>query len=305
MARIKLNPNLPNDFVELDWNDAVGDKAAFCHNLVREYENGRTIILRNSPITADYELLNRISLPAGLKYKKMSDHLFENPILHPRTWGLHAHLLKDHPRDYRAACREILRASDAVRAWTKDVFHQYRFIKMPVSWRFTPTGNEHIHIDSFGARNDEPEKWYVRIFLNVDFEPRIWQVSHRLDALAQSRYVSAGMEQWRDDRGADFSREMSKIVFGTKANPIHGTEPFHEIAWETGDVWLVDSRLQSHQVDYGRRLMATGFEVEAASMQDPKKSLDHRVRAYHAAYGSSTSPAALQAEVERGASATT
>jgi hypothetical protein len=51
--------------------------------------------------------------------------------------------------------------------------------------------------------------------------------------------------------------------------------------------------------------MATGFEVEAASMQDPTKSLDHRVRAYHAAYGSSTSPAARQAEIERGASATT
>ena len=51
----------------------------------------------------------------------MSDHLFKNPVLHPRTWGLHAHLLKDHTRDYRAVCREILRASDAIRAWTKDV----------------------------------------------------------------------------------------------------------------------------------------------------------------------------------------
>jgi len=103
----------------------------------------------------------------------------------------------------------------------------------------------------------------------------------------------------------DAELEMSKIVFGTKANPIHGAEPYHEIARETGDVWLVDSRLQPHQVDYGRRLMATGFEVDAASMQDPTKSLDHRVRAYHAVHGSATSPAALQAEVGRGAGATT
>ena len=287
MAKIKLHPNLPDAFVQLDWNDAAADKAAFCENLVREYEDGRTIILKNSPITTDFELLNRVSLPAGLKYKKMSDHHFHNPLFRPKTWGLHAHLLKDHPRDYRAVCREIRNASDAIRDWTRDVFKPYRFTKMPVSWRFTPTGNEHIHIDSFGAKQDEPEKWYVRIFMNVDYEPRIWNVSHRLDALAETRYESAGMGEWRHGRGADFSREMSKVVFGTKANPIHGAEPCHEIAWETGDVWLVDSRMQSHQVDHGRRLMATGFEVDASTMQDPLKSLDNRVRAYHVRYGES------------------
>jgi hypothetical protein len=281
MPKIKLSPELPDSFVEMDWRDSAKDPVGFSETLVRRYEDGQIIILRNSPISADYELLNRILLPPGRRYKKMGDHLFEWPRLRADSWGLHAQLLKDHPRDYLAVRREIRRASATIREWTQQVFSNYRITGGPCSWRFTPTGHEHMHIDSFGSLGDEPEKWYIRLFLNVDYQPRQWRVSHTLESLASTHYERAGMADWREGRGSDFCREMSSFVFGSKSEPVHDTQPYHEIEWETGDVWLVDTRMQSHQVVSGRRMMATGFEVDPSSMQDPSKSLDQRVKVYH------------------------
>ena len=281
MPKIDLSPDLPDSFVRMDWNDSASDPKGFAETLVDHYEDGSIVVLKNSPIAADYELLNRIEFPAGDKFKKVGDHHFQWPRPRGYSLGLHSHLIRHHTRDYLAARAEIRRVSNVVREWTQQVFSGYQFGRMPCSWRFTPTGHESMHIDSFGALGHDPEKWYVRIFLNVDFEPRQWRVSRTLESLAETHYDSAELAQWRDGRGSDFSRELSKSVFGSRWEPEHEDEPYHGIAWETGDVWLVDSRMQSHQVISGRRMMATGFEVDPSSMRDPLKSLDHRVRGYH------------------------
>ncbi len=285
MAKIKLNAELPNYFVEMDWKDSAANPAGFAETLVHRFEDAQIIILRNSPISADYELLNRIELPRGLKYKKMRDDLFVRPNLRAYSWGLHAHLLRDHAKDYLALRREICRVSDTIRAWARQAFSGYRFTKMPCSWRFTPTGPEHLHIDSFGSLGDEKEKWYARIFFNFDEQPRIWNVSHTLAHLAATKYQEAGMVRWRNGRGSDFSRELSRFAFGGKDNAGLDGQPRHEIEWEKGDVWIADTRMHSHQVIWGRRLMATGFEVDPDSMQDPSKSLDRRVQVFHEKYG--------------------
>lgn len=285
MTKIKICPELPDHFIEMDWRDAQHDEPAFSQTLVEHYENGKIVILRNSPIQADYELLNRVSLPRDLAYKKVRDDLFQHPKMRLDSWKLHAQLLRTSLRDYVAIRREIRRASDAIRVFAKRVFPGYRFEKMPCSWRFTPTGPEHMHIDHFGALGDEPEKWYLRIFLNIDYEPRIWNLSYDLQGLAEQFYDAAGMEKWRDGRGCDFSREVGSFAFGGKGSGPEDGQPRHEIEWECGDVWIADSRLHSHQVLWGRRLMATGFEVDVTSMNDASLSLDARVRRLHERYG--------------------
>jgi hypothetical protein len=39
--------------------------------------------------------------------------------------------------------------------------------------------------DYFGGLGDEDEKWYLRIFFNVDEQPRLWNVSHSLTGVAE------------------------------------------------------------------------------------------------------------------------
>jgi hypothetical protein len=99
--------------------------------------------------------------------------------------------------------------------------------------------------------------------------------------LAERYYQDADMEKWRQGRGSDFSRELGRWAFGGKEKFNESNWPRHEIEWATGDVWILDSRLHSHQVVQGRRMMATGFEVDPTSMQSPDKSLDSRVRVIH------------------------
>ena len=286
MASIKKSPELPDYFIEMDWNDRKSDPIGFSETLVGHYEDGEIVILRNSPIVADYALLNHVSLPKGLAYKKIRDDHFTRPKLNLESLRLHRYLIQHYPTKYRAFCREVTRTSNVIREVGQQLFPHYRFTKMPCSWRFTPTGPEHMHIDHFGALGDEEEKWYLRIFFNVDEQPRLWNLSYTLTGLAERYYQDAGMGEWRQGRGSDFSRELSRWIYGGKEKynneDIHESSwPHHEIEWATGDVWIVDSRLHSHQVVQGRRMMATGFEVDPTSMQSPDKSLDSRVRVIH------------------------
>ena len=286
MASIKKSPELPDYFIEMDWNDRKSDPIGFSETLVGHYEDGEIVILRNSPIVADYALLNHVSLPKGLAYKKIRDDYFTRPRLNLESLRLHRYLIQHYPTKYRAICREVTRTSNLIREVGQQLFPHYRFTKMPCSWRFTPTGPEHMHIDSFGALGDEEEKWYLRIFFNVDEQPRLWNLSYTLMGLAERYYQDADMEKWRQGRGSDFSRELSRWIYGGKEKynneDVHESSwPHHEIEWATGDVWIVDSRLHSHQVVQGRRMMATGFEVDPASMQSSDKSLDSRIRVIH------------------------
>ena len=285
MTKIIKSPDLPDCFVEIDWRDRAQGPEAFSERVVRHYEGGDVVILRNSPITADFELLNQISLPRGPAYKKIRDDRFTHLQLNRESLRLHRYLLQHYPLKYRAFCREITRASDAIRDAAKQLFPGYRFTKTPCSWRFTPTGPEHMHIDHFGALGDEEEKWYLRIFLNVDEEPRLWNLGYTLEGMAARFYRESGMAEWRDGRGSDFSRELGLWLYGKKGENRDGDWPRHEIEWATGDVWIVDSRLHSHQVMKGRRMMATGFEVDINTMRDRSNSLDTRVRGYHERYG--------------------
>ena len=285
MTKIKKSPDLPDYFVEMDWRDRAKDPESFAEAMTGHYESGDVVILRNSPITLDYALLNQVILPKGAAYKKIRDDRFTRPRLNMESLRLHCYLIQHYPVIYRPFCREITQASAVIRDVAQQLFPHYRFTKMPCSWRFTPTGPEVIHIDEFGALNDEQEKWYLRIFMNVDEEPRKWNLGYTLDGLAEHYYEEAGMAKWRGGRGADFAREICERVYGVKCENREGDWPRHEIEWGTGDVWICDSLHHSHQVVKGRRMMATGFEIDPASMQNPALSLDSRVRAYHVRYG--------------------
>jgi hypothetical protein len=61
--------------------------------------------------------------------------------------------------------REILRVTQEVCCFLRDVFKPYRIRKESVSWRFTPTGPEPLHVDWFRPTDD---LHHVRLFINID-----------------------------------------------------------------------------------------------------------------------------------------
>jgi hypothetical protein len=279
MTTIRTASEIANYFVETDWRDATGNADAFSERLTRHYESGDVILVRNPPIEVDYHLVNRITLQQGRAYQKTTDRFFMYPNL--LNFGalktLHA-AMKGDIRLYLAFRSEVARVSAQLRAFGRLAFKKYRFRNMGLSWRFTETKDEDLHLDGYGIDEDLQ---YVRIFLNVDEQPRLWHVSFRLDELIPKFYASAGMASAQGAPADILNKRFNLHVFGGKERMGRDGFPRHEVEFSQGDLWLCDSRLVSHQIVRGRRLIATHFQADAGSMGNPDLSLENRWRRYH------------------------
>ena len=170
--------------------------------------------------------------------------------------------------------REILRVTKEVCRFVRDVFEPYRIRKESVSWRFTPTGPEPLHVDWFRPTDD---LHYVRMFINIDEQPRVWTVSHQLEDLIDRNYAIAELAEL----GGSPSNSIIDRLNGRVLNPV-SYEPAcvtdrHVVEFTQGDVWLCETRINSHQILSGRRLVATDFYVDPSSMLDPEQRVEARV----------------------------
>lgn len=276
MADIELSPRVADCFVRMDWKEEEDDPAGFRSELVRLYELGKVIILENAPFQADFALLNKISLPQGPRFQKLSEKFLCAPKLHRAdvrrlfydAFGLNV----GSYLDFR---REVSRISDGLRGFARDVFRSYRFLKLDVSWRFTPTGPEGLHIDYFKRTED---LHYLRIFLNVDREPRIWTMSHQLEELIAQYGKEARLIGLVGEPSNAICARLNEVVFDRVNALPRSAMDRHVVSFAPGDVWLCETRLNSHEIYSGHRLVATDFYVDPASMLDPSQRVEARVK---------------------------
>lgn len=278
MAEIKLSPKVENYIVEIDWPSVGHDGGPSYRDIVSHYEAGDLVLLKNVPLGVDYDLLNRVNVPKTDGSRKLSYKFF----LHPKLWRitdrrlLYATFGLDLATFWRFR-KEVQRLNARAAALTHEIFSSYRFGREQFSWRFLPTdlGVHPLHIDSFG---DNADVQYVRIFINLDREPRVWNVSHRLDEVARQRYQRDHWEHHAALTANELCAIASRHCYELE-NP-----DCHQVRFDQGDVWLCDTRKISHGVVSGHRLMATHFWAEPDSMLDPSKRLDQAVAQIHARY---------------------
>ena len=275
MARIQHHPNVADFFAHMDWRESKGDPLGFKTELLRNYEAGKVIILKNSSFSIDYSLLNKLYLPNGRRFQKLS----YKTLIYPRMYKADiAKLMLTKfgltPVLYFKLRREILRVTNEICRFVRDVFEPYRIRKESVSWRFTPTGPEPLHVDWFRPTDD---LHYVRMFINIDEQPRVWTVSHQLEDLIARNYATAELAEL----GGSPSNSIIDRINHRVLNPI-SYEPAcetdrHVVEFTRGDVWLCETRINSHQILSGRRLVATDFYVDPSSMLDPEQRVEARV----------------------------
>lgn len=276
MANIELSPAVADPFIRMNWNDEGDDPAGFRSELMRLYELGKVIVLENAPFQINFAVLNRISLPQGRKFQKLSEKSLCAPKLYKAdvrrlfydAFGLDV-------ASYLDFRREVGRLSASLRDFARDVFRPYRFLKLDVSWRFTPTGPEGLHVDYFKRTED---LHYLRIFVNVDREPRIWTMSHPLEDLIDRYGDEARLIELVGAPSNAVCARLNEAVFDRVNALPHSAMDRHVVSFAPGDVWLCETRLNSHEIYSGHRLVATDFYVDPASMLDPSQRVDARVK---------------------------
>jgi 3-deoxy-D-manno-octulosonic acid hydroxylase-like protein len=285
MARIHYHPNVADFFVHMDWRQSRDDPFGFKTELIRNYESGKIIILNNSSFIIDYNLLNSFFLPTGRRFQKLS----YKTLIYPRMYkadiaGLILAKFGRTPLFYLRLRREILRVTKQVCRFVRDVFEPYRFRKESVSWRFTSTGPEDLHVDWFRPTDD---LHYVRMFINIDEQPRVWSVSHQLEELIAGNYATAGLaELGGSPSNSIIDRINNRVLNRVSYQPASETDR-HVVEFAQGDVWLCETRINSHQILSGRRLVATDFYVDPSSMLDPEQRVEARVARCMERHGSS------------------
>jgi 3-deoxy-D-manno-octulosonic acid hydroxylase-like protein len=277
MARVELNPRVADRFVRLDWSKQGRDPIGFRSEIIRNYERGNIIILDHAPFRIDFDPLNRVSLPPGRDFQKLSDRVFLRPKIHRAE--VRRLLLQAFGTDLTLCLRfrrEVSRVSASLRDFARAVFRPYRFLKLGVSWRITRTGPEGLHVDYFRQQED---LHYLRLFVNVDREPRIWTVSHTLEELIERYYDEARLFELDRAPSNAICARLNKAVFDQVNVRPRDAFDRHVVSFDPGDVWLCETRLNSHEIYSGHRLVATDFYVDPASMLDPSMRVEARTRA--------------------------
>jgi hypothetical protein len=105
----------------------------------------------------------------------------------------------------------------------------------------------------------------------------VWTVSHQLEDLIARNYATAELAELSGSPSNSIIDRINRRVL----NPI-SYEPAcetdrHVVEFTQGDVWLCETRINSHQIFSGRRLVATDFYVDPSSMLDPEQRVEARV----------------------------
>ena len=268
MPKLFVSDKLPNYFVEFDFSPQNRESGALDRDVLRAFEDGKCIYFRNWIVDFDHEFFSNLDLEDNRPAKKLKSKLADDGSLDPKLLQANlSHCTKDtataeqfpvHAEHVSAQVTPILN-----RIFKDQVYHERR-----LTWRMLETVHEDLHIDVYG---EEKTDFQIRMFVNLDVVPRIWQTSHSLEGLLEqfghllidSELASLGPTA--------LCRLLNQRVYGGLSQAGKDGQPRHTAFFYPGEVWMVDSRRISHQIFYGRRALSLDYFATPESMDDPSK----------------------------------
>ncbi len=149
----------------------------------------------------------------------------------------------------------------------KSLFSGYRFTRGNIAWRLNDIHATKMHIDCYEQPHTEH---FVRMFINLDSQPRIWHTSWHIDELIEQVRGQIPESDLRALSANDLWTELNKKAFGATVDEWWREVQRHAVFFAPGDCWSVDSRIVGHQIFYGRRAVSIDFVVDPASMVNPE-----------------------------------
>lgn len=149
----------------------------FFAEVAAHYHACRLIVFDNLLLT-HLSALRALSIHGSERFKKLKA---KDAFLPIRELPRHALGVWTLDRKRAAAIQEMLRDNEAeireyVRAWFPDA----ELGDEMHSWRYTVTKDEALHYDQYADRVNEK---VVRVFINLDTEPRVWHVGDEAELI--------------------------------------------------------------------------------------------------------------------------
>jgi hypothetical protein len=301
MATIKLHPSVSN-YVSRFHAGAHTDAERL--KALKAYEAGKLVILDGCDLGLDFDLFERVRIPphpdTELQYLiaklSMDDYL---DVL----WGHAARFLgkerparRAHPDPQReAAFQELKRylRRQAFPSWSwrlrlarqmvgfeqrvlqlyARLFPEYGYYAYSINWRLTESRGESLHVDAYRTSRDFHQ---VKLFVNLDSAPRIWNVGEQMQTLLARHYHELRLDQRVGQEYHRFLEDCDTLMFDRKQGP-RDCQQTHSVFFDQGDVWMAETRQIPHQVFFGRKMVSVQFYIAPEKRIAPELSMEHFV----------------------------
>jgi hypothetical protein len=209
-------------------------------NLIRDPQDsdvqrlffGDALLLFTEPRLTRLRELSALAIHAVERWKKMKSR---DALATVKDLKAHPLSVWAKDRDSAAEIQSIMRQTeDEVRQYVRRWFDGVELGAELNSWRYTMTRDEPLHFDEYASRVNCV---VVRVFVNLDTEPRIWNL---------------GPVATPEDSGTYDPIYKARLSKG----------PSSRLEFAPGQMWVVDSRRVAHAIIYGRRAAMFSYEVK-------------------------------------------
>ena len=196
------------------------------------------------------------------KYKKLGDlHSFINVLTSKDT-----NILNN-------TISILNKLENGINSFIKNILG-YKILNVSRTYRFTKTLKENIHYDNFEPTG--PNVGFLRVFVNLDNEDRVWNNSSNIYDFINSN--SQKIKSLLIEKGikANYSGEnrindlIMKFIllsgFNNEMDNVFCDEfPKIQTKFAPGSIWICDSINSSHQVVYGNKCISYNYLIDGNS----------------------------------------
>lgn len=232
---------------------------------VVHYENNGAILLKDCGFEYDEAFIATLVFPAQWKKIGSFNGITKAPVVFEnggfsRTDNPLCSICEDD-RLLLKMYSEFLRLELSFRLLVHQVFPTYRNIDFAnCTFRFTPTRDENIHLDVFNRGQPFPPKWQqprLKLFLNVDSEPRIWNVGPTLPEV---------LKHARLKLQSRLPADVNMLCKLLSESGVLDCAPLAQVEIPSRGVIFANGGTVVHQVVYGNRVIGLEAGMPTSSM---------------------------------------
>jgi hypothetical protein len=298
MATYKLHPALSRYHQRYNVSAATEAERV---QMLRGYEAGQIVLLENCGFQWDFDLFERVDITrhadklvnyliAKLSMTDYFDVLWgdESPFtLMEKPVARRAHRDPEREAGFQAA-KKHLRATafasldlrvrlakqmqsyeQVVLEFYRRLFPEYPYSEYSINWRLTESRGESLHVDAYQTDSDFHQ---VKLFVNLDSAPRIWNTGEQMKTLVSRHYQALGLSAHLGSEYHRFLEECDKALFDLQTGPLD-CQRTHTSFFDRGDVWIAETRQIPHQIFFGRKMVSVQFYIPPDKRIAPEISM--------------------------------